>query len=88
MHRYRAINSITAIFFFKLSILNEKLMQNIEDEMRNTETLHEDFEIFMDEERASIDVPDFRDGRGGRFIHDFGANITGMIFANTLLFNI
>ncbi|RZC36305.1 integral membrane protein 2A [Asbolus verrucosus] len=40
----------------------------------------EDFEIDMDEEKyEKIDVPDFRDGRSGRFIHDFNTNITGII---------
>lgn len=38
----------------------------------------EEFDIDMEEENyEKIDVPDFRGGRRGRFIHDFNANKTG-----------
>jgi len=39
----------------------------------------EDFEIDIDSDVEKVDVPDFRDGRSGRFIHDFNTNITGII---------
>jgi integral membrane protein 2B len=40
----------------------------------------EEFEIDMEYETyEQIDVPDFRGGRRGRFIHDFSANKTGII---------
>lgn len=39
----------------------------------------ENFEISDDEKFEKIDVPDFRDGRSGRFIHDFNTNTTGII---------
>ncbi|XP_056642877.1 uncharacterized protein LOC130896426 isoform X1 [Diorhabda carinulata] len=39
----------------------------------------ENFEINDDEKYEKIDVPDFRDGRSGRFIHDFNTNTTGII---------
>jgi integral membrane protein 2B len=40
----------------------------------------EGFEIDIEDEKyEKIDVPDFRDGRSGRFIHDFNTNITGII---------
>ncbi|XP_050513508.1 integral membrane protein 2C isoform X2 [Diabrotica virgifera virgifera] len=39
----------------------------------------ENFEISNDEKYEKIDVPDFRDGRSGRFIHDFNTNTTGII---------
>lgn len=40
----------------------------------------ERFELDVDQnEYEKIDVPDFNDGRRGRFIHDFNSNITGII---------
>lgn len=39
--------------------------------------LPENFEINDDKKYEKIDVPDFRDGRSGRFIHDFNTNMTG-----------
>ncbi|XP_072397333.1 uncharacterized protein [Diabrotica undecimpunctata] len=39
----------------------------------------ENFEISNDEKYEKIDVPDFKDGRSGRFIHDFNTNTTGII---------
>ncbi|XP_017784330.1 PREDICTED: integral membrane protein 2B [Nicrophorus vespilloides] len=39
----------------------------------------EKFEVDMDDEYEKIDVPDFKDGRDGRFIHDFNTNTTGII---------
>ncbi|KAL3280620.1 hypothetical protein HHI36_003857 [Cryptolaemus montrouzieri] len=42
--------------------------------------LQEELEIdLVNEEFEKIDVPDFRDGRNGRFIHDFNTNTTGII---------
>lgn len=42
----------------------------------------EQFELDLDNEKyEKIDVPDFRDGRSGRFIHDFNTNLTGIIDA-------
>ncbi|KAF2898962.1 hypothetical protein ILUMI_07223 [Ignelater luminosus] len=46
----------------------------------NNEFLQEEFELDLEKESyEKIDVPDFRDGRSGRFIHDFNANMTGII---------
>lgn len=42
-------------------------------------TFQENFEINDDQKYEKIDVPDFKDGRSGRFIHDFNTNITGII---------
>lgn len=42
-------------------------------------SFQENFEIDNDQKYEKIDVPDFRDGRSGRFIHDFNTNITGII---------
>ncbi|CAG9813982.1 unnamed protein product [Phaedon cochleariae] len=42
----------------------------------------ENFEIDEDERYEKIDVPDFRDGRSGRFVHDFNSNTTGIIDAS------
>lgn len=42
--------------------------------------LQEQFELDLEKESyEKIDVPDFRDGRSGRFIHDFNTNMTGII---------
>ncbi|XP_018576588.1 integral membrane protein 2C [Anoplophora glabripennis] len=42
-------------------------------------SFQENFEIDDNQKYEKIDVPDFRDGRSGRFIHDFNTNITGII---------
>merc|ERR1719285_766077 len=39
----------------------------------------ESFEIDAEKKYEKIDVPDFRNGRSGRFIHDFNTNYTGII---------
>lgn len=39
----------------------------------------ERFEIDLDKHYEEIDVPDFRGGRQGRFIHDFNNNLTAII---------
>lgn len=40
----------------------------------------EGIELDLEEEKyEKIEVPDFRDGRSGRFIHDFSNNLTGII---------
>lgn len=41
--------------------------------------LQEELEIDVVNEYEKIDVPDFSDGRNGRFIHDFNTNTTGII---------
>ncbi|XP_044268613.1 integral membrane protein 2A [Tribolium madens] len=55
---------------------------NVKDDFDNImrNYFREDFEIDLDGEKyEKIDVPDFRDGRSGRFIHDFNTNTTGII---------
>lgn len=44
---------------------NEKLNEQFDD------TFQESFEIDLENEHEGIDVPDFRGGRQGRFLHDF-----------------
>ncbi|XP_074032775.1 integral membrane protein 2A isoform X2 [Leptinotarsa decemlineata] len=39
----------------------------------------ENFELDDDQKYEKIDVPNFADGRSGRFIHDFNNNMTGII---------
>lgn len=40
----------------------------------------EEFELDLaNDNYEKINVPDFRDGRRGRFIHDFNSNVTGII---------
>lgn len=40
---------------------------------------NEEFDLDMDQNVAKINVPDFRDGRSGRFLHDFQNNQTAII---------
>ncbi|XP_060518831.1 uncharacterized protein LOC132697385 [Cylas formicarius] len=55
--------------------------ENMKDWQRilNRAFFQENFEIDDDKKYEKIDVPDFRNGRNGRFIHDFNTNITGII---------
>lgn len=46
-------------------------------EMINDESFNEEFEL--DEDSAKITIPTFRDGRAGRFVHDFKLNQSGII---------
>lgn len=39
----------------------------------------EQIELDENDNYEKIDVPDFKDGRRGRFIHDFNSNVTGII---------
>lgn len=49
----------------------------------NGEFFQEEFELDLENDvYEKIDVPNFRDGRQGRFIHDFNSNITGIIDTN------
>lgn len=45
----------------------------------NRNFFQENFEIDAANKYEKIDVPDFRNGRNGRFIHDFNTNYTGII---------
>lgn len=45
----------------------------------NRRYFQESFEIDPEQKYEKIDVPDFRNGRSGRFIHDFNTNYTGII---------
>lgn len=48
-----------------------KLMSNVFSEQFELDLQNENYE--------KIDVPDFKDGRTGRFVHDFNLNKTGII---------
>lgn len=51
-----------------------------EFDRRISNFFQEGFELDLDNEKyEKIDVPDFRDGRSGRFIHDFNNNFTGIV---------
>lgn len=52
-----------------------------DDSILEVETFFEEkFDLDLENNNfEKIDVPDFRDGRRGRFIHDFNANVTGII---------
>ncbi|KAL1512497.1 hypothetical protein ABEB36_002080 [Hypothenemus hampei] len=45
----------------------------------NRRFFQENFDIDQENKLEKIDVPDFKDGRNGRFIHDFNTNYTGII---------
>ncbi|CAG9766564.1 unnamed protein product [Ceutorhynchus assimilis] len=45
----------------------------------NRNFFQENFQIDASNKYEKIDVPDFRNGRNGRFIHDFNTNYTGII---------
>lgn len=44
---------------------------------------NEEFDLDINENTAKINVPDFRDGRAGRFLHDFQDNQTAIIDPTT-----
>lgn len=51
-----------------------------EDNSFDGDYFQEEFELDLENDSyEKIDVPDFRDGRRGRFIHDFNSNVTGII---------
>lgn len=64
---------------------------NIDRDMVNDNFMNDDFDYnynslnekieldLRNEDYEKIEVPDFRDGRSGRFIHDFNTNKTGII---------
>ncbi|KAK0088113.1 hypothetical protein PV325_013109 [Microctonus aethiopoides] len=67
-------------------VLDKSAQTNIRDFLQQQSKIfsknffREYFEIDLENERYErIDVPDFRDGRQGRFIHDFNVNLTGII---------
>lgn len=61
-----------------------KSLFNNADDGANDRFFKEEFELdFTDENESSkINVPDFRDGRTGRFLHDFKSNQTAIIDEN------
>lgn len=65
------------------SDLFQALSTNKDDDLNALirRAFRESFDIDQtdDESYEKIDVPDFRYGRSGRFIHDFNTNITGII---------
>lgn len=66
-----------------MKVLNDQdLKWNDNDEWKrilNRDFFQENFEIDAANKYEKIDVPDFRNGRNGRFIHDFNTNYTGII---------
>ncbi|XP_031778592.1 integral membrane protein 2C [Nasonia vitripennis] len=59
--------------------MDEQLAMEFEKAIRPKNFFSEQFEIDVDNQIQKIDVPDFRGGRQGRFIHDFNINKTGII---------
>lgn len=59
-------------------------MESLQEELMNAENIknkffHEKLDLDAVENVAKITVPDFRDGRSGRFLHDFQNNETAII---------
>lgn len=56
-------------------------LQSLFDDQNNGGIFREEFELDLTDENAyaKITVPDFRDGRIGRFLHDFKSNQTAII---------
>jgi len=51
-----------------------------EDNGNSNRFFDEEFDIDLEfEQYEKIEVPDFSDGRRGRFIHDFSRNLTGIV---------
>lgn len=64
----------------ELEDLNRIEQDRAEFDRRISHFFQEGFELDLDDEKyEKIDVPDFRDGRSGRFIHDFNNNLTGIV---------
>ncbi|KDR10662.1 integral membrane protein 2B [Zootermopsis nevadensis] len=60
--------------------LFKSLTKSSQDEDKSNGFFQEEFEIDLENEKyEKINVPDFRDGQRGRFIHDFSSNKTGII---------
>ncbi|KAF7280535.1 uncharacterized protein LOC143193354 [Rhynchophorus ferrugineus] len=63
---------------------NKQALQKWDDQMDlnytfNRNFFEENYEIDTENQYEKINVPDFRNGRSGRFIHDFNTNYTGII---------
>lgn len=59
----------------------EKLQSLFDDDGSERNTFQEEVELDLSDDNAyaKINVPDFRDGRYGRFLHDFKSNQTAII---------
>jgi integral membrane protein 2B len=94
MHKYRALCNVPyedleyrasamqgVAIASKEDNSQEDSYEDSSEDMINTKSyFQEEFEIDLDYQvYEQIDVPDFRGGRRGRFIHDFSANKTGII---------
>lgn len=56
--------------------INKEMERYEQDDSYWNEEIELDFE---NDNYEKINVPDFKDGRRGRFIHDFNSNVTGII---------
>lgn len=66
--------------FKSLSRATEQETMDLEKSLHNIKSFFKErFEMDIENENYEIDVPDFSEGRQGRFIHDFNINKTGII---------
>lgn len=79
--RTEARNSILSAFGAENQDIFRNLHNAVQEEDVENDFFREEFELDLsdDESFAKITVPDFKDGRRGRFIHDFKQNQSGII---------
>lgn len=77
-HRILARNNFNCTLVFRES---SKLVEPYNQMVDRNKFFSEEFDLDLsdDESYAKIDVPDFRGGRSGRFLHDFKENQTAII---------
>ncbi|XP_058803397.1 integral membrane protein 2B [Phymastichus coffea] len=80
-YHYMSQSVLNDDLFKSLTRATEQQAMALEKAIQNSENyFKERFEIDLENEYyEKIDVPDFRGGRQGRFIHDFNINKTGIV---------
>lgn len=79
------INFVASIYYSA----NAERLQSLINDLNSSQSdqdqdiFKEEFDLDMDEDVSKIYVPDFRDGRVGRFLHDFKNNQTAIIDEST-----
>lgn len=80
--------SLTFHFVSFVHSANADRLQSLMNDLNNSQSdqddiFKEEFDLDMDADVSKIYVPDFRDGRVGRFLHDFKNNQTAIIDEST-----
>lgn len=77
---------IVFCFYFHLLYSSAEKLRSLFDEQNDRSTFfREEFDLDLTDDNAyaKINVPDFQDGRVGRFLHDFKGNQTAIIDEST-----